>query len=491
MSRRFPSVLFAIALGGLVITGDIPSVAYAAASVRPKPAPSKASAVGKATHKKPAPRPASLKKSTPTKVSAARSTKKSRRRPARPVVVNLVWHVETLDGEVLESSRADESINPASVIKAATSLWALDKLGPEHRFETRFLAIHTPDTAGSISSDLYVQGALDPDFQPENAFLVAAELNRLGVARVTGALVVSRDFWIGYEGGSEGREVNPTKRALIMAARLRQAWNPAMWTGGLKRAWRDTALRHGLDPDRPPRVSVLGGIQEGSSPMPGVVLATHRSRRLLDVLHAFNAYSNNDMERVAESIGTPVELAAWLSQRWGVPSGAITLETTSGLGINRLTPRQLVTLMRDLKTKCDALNLRLDDVLASAGCVPGTVSRFYQTVAETAPGSLVGKTGTLTATDGGVSVFAGIANTARGPLVFSVAVPEAHGKLRTARSRQQQWIIDMAARNGGFVPRLCTSMLTPPDSGAEVQGPTPLSTSSTGTFNSGTSHLFP
>ncbi len=472
MSRRFCLVLLAAASCWFVVEVSGFEVARAAGAAprKPGPASSKAHTSTVTSGKKLA------SKQSPTTPAKRPAKRKVRRGPARPVVVNLVWHVETLDGRVLESSRADEWINPASVIKAATSLWALEKLGPAHRFETRFLAIHSADAAGSIASDLYVQGALDPDFQPENAFLVASELNRLGLKRVTGALVVSRDFSIGYEGGSEGREINPTKRSLLMAARLRQAWDPSKWTSGLKRSWRDTALRHGLDPDDPPRVVVHGGIQEGSTPMPGVILAIHRSRPLLEVLHAFNAYSNNDMERVAESIGTPAELAAWLSQRWGLPAGGITLQTTSGLGINRLTPRQLVTLMRDLKVKCEALNLRLDDVLASAGCVPGTVSRFYQTVAATAPGSLVGKTGTLTATDGGVSVFAGIANTARGPLVFTVVAPEARGKLRTARSRQQQWIIDMAARNGGFVPGLCSSMLTPPDSGAEVQGPTALST---------------
>ena len=49
----------------------------------------------------------------------------------------LVWHVETLAGEQVDSRSADEPINPASVVKVATTLWALEKLGPEHRFATR------------------------------------------------------------------------------------------------------------------------------------------------------------------------------------------------------------------------------------------------------------------------------------------------------------------------------------------------------------------
>jgi len=38
--------------------------------------------------------------------------------------VDLVWHVEALDGTILDSKRAaDEPINPASVVKVGTTLW--------------------------------------------------------------------------------------------------------------------------------------------------------------------------------------------------------------------------------------------------------------------------------------------------------------------------------------------------------------------------------
>lgn len=392
-----------------------------------------------------------------------------RKAPVKPVTVDLVWHVETLDGRQIDSHRADEPINPASVVKAATSLWALSTLGPGHRFTTRFASAELPDASGALPGDLVIDGQGDPDFQPENAFLVAATLNRMGIHVVRGALVVSHDFWIGYEGGSERRETDPVKRALQMAARLQQAFDPARWTRGHQQSWQETALRHGLDPLQPPSVMIEGGLQETTTILRARTLAIHRSRPLLEILHAFNAYSNNDMERVAFTIGTPDQLAAWLGTRWKVPPTSIQLETTSGLGVNRLTARLLVGLMRDLKHTCEQLQIQIDDVLASAGCVPGTVSRFYQKVADEAPGALIGKTGTLTSTDGGVAVFSGIANTEQGPLLFAVAAPRASGKVRTARRREEQWVLDLAARHGGWSPRICSSPLTPPDAGAEVQ----------------------
>lgn len=469
MTDRFRTCLqklCILACGTLLI---LAAPAYAASSPSRSSSPStpKTSSTTSVT-KAPVKTSTSASKKTTTKKKPARR----RAAPRKPVVVNLVWHVETLEGKVLESSLADNPINPASVIKVATSLWALETLGPSHRFETRFLSIASPDQDGTLHGDLFVEGARDPDFQPENAFLVAAELNRRGVRRVSGALVVDQNFWIGYEGGSERRLADRVQRTLLMGQRLLMAFDPARWSKSHQRSWHETALRHGLDPNQPPRVQFDGAPQAAVSPPAGNLLARHVSRPLLEVLHAFNAWSNNDMERVGDSLGSAGELARWLSQRWSVPTGTILFETTSGLGTNRLTPRLLVQLVRDLNATCQRLGLAIDDVLPSAGCVPGTVSSIYQTLANSSPGSVVGKTGTLTATDGGVTVFAGLANTAQGPIVFSVAAPNAAGKLRTARSRQQQWILDMAARHGGLVPTLCGPMLTPPDSGAEVASTT-------------------
>src|SRR5438046_7670739 len=43
---------------------------------------------------------------------------------------------ETLDGSTVAAQSVDEKFNPASAVKLATALVALQNLGPEHRFET-------------------------------------------------------------------------------------------------------------------------------------------------------------------------------------------------------------------------------------------------------------------------------------------------------------------------------------------------------------------
>ena len=50
----------------------------------------------------------------------------------------LLFHAETLDGRAIQSQAPDTPFNPASLVKVGTSLWALDSLGPTHRYRTVF-----------------------------------------------------------------------------------------------------------------------------------------------------------------------------------------------------------------------------------------------------------------------------------------------------------------------------------------------------------------
>ena len=397
----------------------------------------------------------------------ARAASRSHHR-ARPV--SLVWHVETLAGEPVESHLGDEPINPASVVKIATSLWALERLGPDFRYETRFFARGDIDpTRHVLHGDLIVLGSGDPDFQVENAFLVAQALNKLGVERVTGSIIVNKRFWMGWENGSAGREADPVKRALLMATRLRQALDPRRWSWPTRASWREFAERRGLPAAHPPRVVILRGVGTDGDTSRGEMLVVHRSQPLAEILRRFNCYSNNDIERVAAGLGSVNELADMVAARCDVPRSEVELETASGLGSNRLTPRIIVRLLREFQATCERLKVPLESVLPVAGCDPGTVSRFFpQLATDRNTTSVVGKTGTLTSTDGGVTVLAGFARTSRGDYVFCVAVPHAAGRIRGARRAEERWIVDFLDQNGGGQPHTCAPPLPGPDAGANL-----------------------
>lgn len=381
----------------------------------------------------------------------------------------LVYHVETQDGREVDSLLGDEPINPASVTKVATSLWALERLGPDYRFETRVLAGGPIDlSARELAGDLVFEGQGDPDFQDENGILVAQELNRLGIRRVRGRLVVNRWFWTGWEGGSAHRDADPAQRALQMATRMEQLLDSNRWTRGMREAWRELARKRGFDVSRPPRVTVLGNRAQTIRPA-GELLLTHRSQPLRQILHRLNAFSNNDIERIGDVLGGADDMSAWLNERWKMTPGTVRFATTSGLGENRITPRQVVGMLRDLQQVCQKDGMELADVLSAAGCVPGTVSRFYQRISNgPAQATVVGKTGTLTSTDGGVSVFAGFASTVEGDLIFCVAAPRAAGRLRSARSKAETFVLDLVDRHGGPVTKSCGAELTGPDDGADL-----------------------
>jgi len=381
----------------------------------------------------------------------------------------LVWHVEDGSGEVVDSRHADLAINPASTIKAATSLWALDRLGPEHRFETRFAVRGSWDRkSATLSGDLIVIGGADPDFHLENAQLVAEQLRQVGLLRVTGSLLVDDRFWIGWEGGSERRERDTTRRAEVMARRLQRAWDPTLWSLAERKAMDDACDRRGCDSADRPRIVIAGGVGRLTGPPPANVVAVHRSNPLIVVLRRFNAYSNNDIERLAVLLGSPDDLASFVAQRLGGMKPQPVIETLSGLGSNRLSPRQIVRILRELRDTCSKLGLRIDDVLPAAGCVPGTLKQFPRLSDGSLHGALVAKTGTLTTTDGGVAVLGGFAATRQGELLFCVAAPGSGDDLGEARREEQRWVLDLFAGHNGARPQDCRPPLEYSDHDASV-----------------------
>lgn len=410
-------------------------------------------------------------------VGGAEAATKKKQKPARKAVPKpppaAVWHVETPEGTVLDSRQGDVPVNPASVTKVATTLWALETLGPDRRFETRFLARGTVDrSTGTLHGDLLVEGGGDPDFHVENAMLVLAELDRLGIRRVTGDLVVDPAFWMGWEDGSEGRQADPQVRATLMGQRLKSALQPRAWSKATRATWERTAREAGM-PARVPALAIAGAARAADPlPEPTTLLVVHRSRPLVQTLRHFNAYSNNDIERIGDHMGGGADLAAWLTERWQLEPGTLRFETTSGLGVNRISPRLIVHLLRDLAFTAERLGLPLDELLPTSGCDPGTVAAFFPRLgAGPYVASVTGKTGTLITTDNGVSVFAGIARTAGGEQIFAVAVPNARGRLRAARRVEEDFVLRLVDRVGGPEARACAAPLPGRLAQIEVENP--------------------
>ncbi len=96
---------------------------------------------------------------------------------------------DVTDGAVLEAHQPDLDRAPASAVKIVTALYALDRLGAAHRFETRLVAAG-PVAGGALGGDLALVGGGDPLLDTDALGEMAAEARAGGLRSVAGRFVV-------------------------------------------------------------------------------------------------------------------------------------------------------------------------------------------------------------------------------------------------------------------------------------------------------------
>ncbi len=97
--------------------------------------------------------------------------------------------IDMASGEVVDSRLAEQRMPPASTLKAVTTLYALDRLGPDYRFPTRVL-IAGRLNGGRVEGDLVLAGGGDPTLDTDRLAALAISLREAGVTEVTGRFLV-------------------------------------------------------------------------------------------------------------------------------------------------------------------------------------------------------------------------------------------------------------------------------------------------------------
>jgi D-alanyl-D-alanine carboxypeptidase/D-alanyl-D-alanine-endopeptidase (penicillin-binding protein 4) len=299
--------------------------------------------------------------------------------------------VQSLDGRVtLAEHNADAAYNPASLVKLTTSLTALHKLGKDFRFETKFFIEGDVDRSGVLRGRLVVVGN-DPTFGDFHATLVAKKLAEHGVKKFEGELAVSPDFVFNFTD-------KPDESAQRLAKVLKI--NPKTF------AVTDA-------PAGSPTFAVL-------------------SYPLRDVLLYMNAHSSNFVaERLGALVGGPEGVREFLINEVKLPPEQVQLSTTSGLEVNRMTPRGLVAVIRALDDEAHRQGLELADIMAVASDDYGTLRR--RLVGTPLEGAVVAKTGTLVHDDGGMASLGGVVYTQKYGKVYFVVLNQGSS---VAESRQ-------------------------------------------------------
>jgi serine-type D-Ala-D-Ala carboxypeptidase/endopeptidase (penicillin-binding protein 4) len=88
-------------------------------------------------------------------------------------------------GEVLESRQPNQLMPPASVTKALTTLFALERLGAGFRFRTQVLAAGTVANE-RLNGDLILVGGGDPTLDTDALAELAKQVRDAGISQVTG-----------------------------------------------------------------------------------------------------------------------------------------------------------------------------------------------------------------------------------------------------------------------------------------------------------------
>ncbi|NJL83759.1 MAG: D-alanyl-D-alanine carboxypeptidase [Chloroflexaceae bacterium] len=333
------------------------------------------------------------------------------------------------DWAVLGEHNGKTPASAASLTKIATSLAALQRWGPEHRFETRLYA-PGPVAAGVLKGDLWVVGGGDPLFVWEEAIALGNQLNRLGIREIAGNLRIVGDFVMNFQPDS-----------LVSGQLLRQALDQSLWTPEIM------GQHQGMAPgtDRP-SVRLLGkvelalGVPESAQP-----LLRHQSLTVAQLLKQMNLYSNNVMaEMLAESVGGAGTVASLAAEAARVPVEEIQLVNGSGLGVdNRISPRASVKMLMAIEESLQDQPVKLNDVFPVAGRDRKGTLRGRQI-----PSGVAIKTGTLNL----VSALAGTVPTQERETVW-FALINYNGNVLEFRAAQDR-LLQRLARHWTVIPAI-------------------------------------
>ncbi len=309
--------------------------------------------------------------------------------------------IENLAGDRLFATHnVDETFNPASLIKLATSLVALKKLGADYRFRIRVYADGEIDRTGVLRGPLYVAGS-DPTFGDIGANLIARELQSRGIKRVSEGLIVSPDFCFNF-----------SESAKESVERLSKALN-------LKQARTEVS-------DQTPA---------------GRLLFSFNSYALRDLLLYMNARSSNFVaERIGNLVGGPSGVEQFLTAELRLPPGEVAIERVSGREHNRMTARGLITVLRALVEELRRQGMEPTDIMPVASDDAGTLRR--RLAGTGLEGAVVGKTGTLTSeVDGGMSSLAGLVYTQDAGIIL-FAILDQGNRISDHRQMEDQLLAD-------------------------------------------------
>ena len=298
--------------------------------------------------------------------------------------------VEDDSGKILFSHRSETSFIPASTLKIATSACGIETLGRNFRFPTDFFLTN--------DGRLVVKGYGDPFLVSEEMTLIADALAARGLTEVTGIILDISHFELGLVIDGSSHTPNPYDalngalianfntvnvhktgsgpRATIASAEPQTPITAVALESAQDLPSGKQRVNIGTDPLKGARyagellsaflkksgIEVRGGMETGTPPPGAKPFYRHLSSKALDdVIRELLNYSTNFMANQlflvvgAERYGPPANiekgrmvLKEFLTNKVGWRG----FELLEGAGLsrqNRVTPRQMIALLRDFE----------------------------------------------------------------------------------------------------------------------------------------------
>jgi len=339
------------------------------------------------------------------------------------------------DGRVIYSRTPSDALTPASTLKLATALAALDILGRDSTFTTRFLAAK-PLKNGVVDGDLYVVGGGDPLFvtpgyktvfdDPDQFYedfsTLANTLADAGVKEIRGGIIgddsrYDATRWVSSWPAKYqiGGTVGPLSALMVNDGSTGYSETPNEQTTNRKAGDPPALFAATLRTVLVARgIKVGGGASTGRAPSDNSEIATFDSVPLTKVVSEMLTDSDNTTaELITKEIGLAAKGQGWTSAgveavkdslvRQGFDITGFTMLDGSGLDTgNRMTCNlalALITRIADDPEFADALPV---------GGKTGTLRKRMQATSST--GRVRAKTGTLNS----VNALVGFADTPQG-----------------------------------------------------------------------------
>lgn len=295
---------------------------------------------------------------------------------------------------LLLSNRGTNPVPAASLTKIATSLAALQTWGAGHQFETLIGSTGTIDN-GTLNGDLIIQGGGDPLLLWEDAIAIGNALQKQGINRISGNLIINGSFMMGFR-----------EDAIKSGELLKKALNSKTWDDDIRDEFGTNDMIR-------PTIEIKGNVQTGSA-NPTQVLLKYRSLPLVHLIKYLNVHSQNEMSQMlADNLGGAKTVIEKASKAANISPDELRLVNGSGLGTdNRISPHAACAMFAAIERTMHPLNLSIADFFPTSG-----VDHNGTMETREIPKQSVIKTGTLNQ----VSALAGVVPTRdRGLVWFAI-----------------------------------------------------------------------